>query len=302
MRFRLSLIALLGVLAAGCAQQPIPAPVTTGWTPPPYRGGGGTTIQVRRGDTLFGIARRYRQPVRLLIAANHLTPPYRLESGQRLVVPSADTPMPPTISYVSAVSLASPGQPRDARAAPASPPPGKPRDVASDAHRDQRIATATTTPEAVHSATATLMPPRDQPPPAQSGSRGFIWPVRGRVLEGFGSGRNGTQNDGINIAARAGAPVHAAAAGEVVYAGNELRGYGNLVLIKHEGGYLTAYAHNAVLLVHKGEHVARGQTIARVGATGSVHEPQLHFEIRMGRNPVDPARFLPADQQTALAD
>jgi murein DD-endopeptidase MepM/ murein hydrolase activator NlpD len=295
MKFRLSLIALLGVLVAGCAQQPIPAPVTTGWSPPRY-GGGATMIQVQRGDTLFGIARRYRQPVRLLIAANHLTPPYRLESGQRLMVPSADTPMPPTISYVSAVSLPPPGQRRDARPALAAAPP-------PDEHREQRFATATTArpPEAVQPATAALAPPRDQPPPP-SGPRGFIWPVHGRVVEAFGSSRNGTQNDGINIAARAGAPVYAAAAGEVVYAGNELRGYGNLVLIKHEGGYLTAYAHNSALLVHKGEHVARGQTIARVGATGSVHEPQLHFEIRLGRNPVDPARFLPADQQTALAD
>jgi murein DD-endopeptidase MepM/ murein hydrolase activator NlpD len=306
MKYRLSLIVLLGMLAAGCAQR-IPAPVTE-WTPPsPSLGSGASAIQVHRGDTLFSIARRYRQPVRLLIAANHLTPPYRLEPGQMLAVPSADTPMPATISYASAVSP--PGQRRDARPPlVATSPPVKPRAVAGETppsagYRDQRFAaTPARPPEAVHPATAALTPPRDETRSAHAGPRDFIWPVRGRVVEGFGSARNGTQNDGINIAARAGAPVYAAAAGEVVYAGNELRGYGNLVLIKHEGGYLTAYAHNSTLLVHKGERVARGQTIARVGATGSVHEPQLHFEIRMGRNPVDPARYLPADQQTAFAD
>lgn len=307
MKYRLSLIALLGMLAAGCAQR-MPAPVTEWSAPSPY-GTGASQIQVQRGDTLWGLARRYRQPVRLLIAANHLTPPYRLEPGQMLTVPSADTPMPATISYVSAVSPPPPGQRRDARPAlVTAPPPERRRDMAADARlsderRDQRFgASSARPPAAVHSTTATLTPPRDETRSAHQGPRAFIWPVRGRVVEGFGSGRNGTQNDGINIAARAGAPVYAAAPGEVVYAGNELRGYGNLVLIKHEGGYLTAYAHNSVLLVHRGEHVARGQTIARVGATGSVREPQLHFEIRLGRSPVDPARYLPSEQQTASAD
>jgi murein DD-endopeptidase MepM/ murein hydrolase activator NlpD len=117
--------------------------------------------------------------------------------------------------------------------------------------------------------------------------------LEGRIIEGFGPGRNGTHNDGINIAARAGARVVAAAAGTVVYVGNQVRGYGNLVLLKHDGGFLTAYAHNSMLLVHKGERVARGQTIARVGATGGVGEPQLHFEIRSGTKPIDPSRLLP---------
>jgi murein DD-endopeptidase MepM/ murein hydrolase activator NlpD len=150
--------------------------------------------------------------------------------------------------------------------------------------------------------TATLTPPpaHDAPPPAQIGARGFIWPVHGHVVEGYGTSHNGTQNDGINIAARAGSPVYASASGEVVYVGNELRGYGNLVLIKHEGGYITAYAHNAAILVHKGDKVARGQTIARVGASGQVDGPQLHFEIRMGRNPVDPAQLLPPEQRASL--
>ena len=151
----------------------------------------------------------------------------------------------------------------------------------------------------VRATVASIMPPREMPPAPQSRGSGFIWPVHGHVVEGYGNGSNGTQNDGINIAARAGAPVYAAAAGEVVYVGNELRGYGNLVLIRHQRGYLTAYAHNSTLLVRKGDHVARGQTIALVGATGQAGEPQLHFEIRYGRNPVDPMQFLPPERQVS---
>jgi murein DD-endopeptidase MepM/ murein hydrolase activator NlpD len=155
------------------------------------------------------------------------------------------------------------------------------------------------TSSAIRPATATLMPPPISEPPGEASGRGFVWPVHGRVVAGFGIAANGTHNDGINIVARAGSPVHAAKAGEVVYVGNELRGYGNLVLIKHPGGYLTAYAHNSVVLVRKGDRVARGQVIARVGATGQVREPQLHFEIRAGRSPVNPTEYLPPVQQAS---
>jgi murein DD-endopeptidase MepM/ murein hydrolase activator NlpD len=129
-------------------------------------------------------------------------------------------------------------------------------------------------------------------PAAGSGKGPFAWPVQGKVISAFGSSKDGTKNDGINIAAPSGAPVVAAADGVVAYAGNELRGFGNMILIRHEGGYVTAYAHNASLLVKKGDKVKRGQTIARVGATGSVFGPQLHFEIRKGTQPVDPMTFL----------
>jgi murein DD-endopeptidase MepM/ murein hydrolase activator NlpD len=129
-------------------------------------------------------------------------------------------------------------------------------------------------------------------PAAGSGKGPFAWPVQGKVISAFGSSKDGTKNDGINIAAPSGAPVVAAADGVVAYAGNELRGFGNMVLIRHDGGYVTAYAHNASLLVKKGDKVKRGQTIARVGATGAVFGPQLHFEIRKGTQPVDPMTFL----------
>ena len=135
------------------------------------------------------------------------------------------------------------------------------------------------------------LPPPTLPPMTDTS---FVWPVRGRILSSFGSEPDGTRNDGINIAAPAGTPVLAAAAGIVAYAGNELRGYGNLILIKHAGGFITAYAHNSVLLVRRGEAVRRGEVIARIGATGAVAEPQLHFEIRRGTRSLDPSGYLPA--------
>ncbi len=121
------------------------------------------------------------------------------------------------------------------------------------------------------------------------------------MLENYGAGPDGTHNDGINIAAARGAPVQAADAGVVAYAGNELRGYGNLILIKHPNGWISAYAHCDLILVKTGQKVARGQVIARVGSTGNVSEPQLHFELRRGKHPVDPRDYL-APSPTATAD
>jgi murein DD-endopeptidase MepM/ murein hydrolase activator NlpD len=126
--------------------------------------------------------------------------------------------------------------------------------------------------------------------------------VQGRILVGYGPGPGGTHNDGINIAAPEGTPVLAVDDGEVAYAGNELRGYGWLILLKHaRSGITTAYAHNSVLLVKRGDHVKRGQPIARVGATGAVSEPQLHFEIRRGSRALDPMEQLPVPPATAAA-
>jgi murein DD-endopeptidase MepM/ murein hydrolase activator NlpD len=129
------------------------------------------------------------------------------------------------------------------------------------------------------------------PPPPRAGKT-FLWPLRGRVIATFGEQGSGLHNDGLNIAAPRGTPIRAAENGVVVYAGNEIRGFGNLLLVRHAGGYVTAYAHAEALLVKRGDTVHRGQVIARVGATGSVTEPQLHFEIREGSQPVDPQRYL----------
>jgi murein DD-endopeptidase MepM/ murein hydrolase activator NlpD len=122
----------------------------------------------------------------------------------------------------------------------------------------------------------------------------FDWPVSGKVIAGFGTTTNGERNDGINIATAMGAPIRAAASGTVTYAGNELKGYGNLLLLKHANGYVTAYAHADHLIVSRGDSVAKGQVIGYSGTTGDVSTPQLHFEIRRDTTPVDPRILLVA--------
>jgi murein DD-endopeptidase MepM/ murein hydrolase activator NlpD len=136
---------------------------------------------------------------------------------------------------------------------------------------------------------ATKAPVQEPEQTASVPSGDFRWPARGRVIAGFGA--NGG-NEGINIAVPEGTPVKAAEAGVVTYAGSEVKGYGNLVLIRHENGYVSAYAHNASLNVKRGEQVKRGQVIATSGQTGNVTSPQLHFEIRKGASPVDPLKHL----------
>jgi murein DD-endopeptidase MepM/ murein hydrolase activator NlpD len=120
----------------------------------------------------------------------------------------------------------------------------------------------------------------------------FAWPATGRVIAGFGTSDNGERNDGINIAMPEGAPIKASAGGTVSYSGDELKDYGNLLLIKHQGGYVTAYAHADQLLVKRGDIVTKGEVIAYAGHTGDVTTPQLHFEIRHGTTPVDPDSLL----------
>ena len=120
------------------------------------------------------------------------------------------------------------------------------------------------------------------------------WPVKGRVISEFGPKSNGMKNEGINIAVPEGTGVRAAEGGVVAYAGNELKGYGNLVLIRHQGGWVTAYAHNKELFVKRGDTVNRGDVIAKAGQTGSVSSPQLHFEVRKGATAMDPIKFLSA--------
>ena len=128
--------------------------------------------------------------------------------------------------------------------------------------------------------------------PEDTGATKFAWPVQGHIIEGFGGTRHGERNDGINIATQDGAPIRAAAAGTVTYTGNELKGYGNLVLIRHDNGYVTAYAHAGSIRVSRGDVVEKGQVIGTAGETGDVDRPQLHFEIRKGVQAVDPIQYL----------
>jgi murein DD-endopeptidase MepM/ murein hydrolase activator NlpD len=131
-----------------------------------------------------------------------------------------------------------------------------------------------------------------QPQAEDTASTKFIWPVHGHIIEGFGGSKRGERNDGINIATQEGTPIRAAAAGTVTYTGNELKGYGNLVLIRHDNGYVTAYAHAGSVRVSRGDIVEQGQIIGTAGETGDVDRPQLHFEIRKGVQAVDPIQYL----------
>jgi murein DD-endopeptidase MepM/ murein hydrolase activator NlpD len=134
--------------------------------------------------------------------------------------------------------------------------------------------------------------PTAEPAVSDGSTPSFVWPMSGRVISDFGVSGSGQRNDGINIAAPLGTPIRAAAAGTVSYAGNELKGYGNLILIKHDNGYVTAYAHAESIVVNLGDTVAKGQIIAYAGTTGDVSTPQLHFEIRHGVQPLNPRSML----------
>jgi murein DD-endopeptidase MepM/ murein hydrolase activator NlpD len=224
---------------------------------------------VALGETLHSIARLYGKPVLVLAKANNIPPDSMVRIGERIVIPD--------------VRVASPGPAVAPRAeAPAAPPAGQ--DLASaESPHSARLA-APVAPSGQQSAVKTVEP--------AGGLPSFRWPVRGRIIAGFGPKPNGLQNDGINLAVPEGTPVKASEDGVVAYAGNELKGYGNLVLVRHNNGFVTAYAHASEILVKHGEEVKRGQVIARSGQTGNVTSPQLHFEIRKGSIPVDPAQYL----------
>ena len=153
---------------------------------------------------------------------------------------------------------------------------------------EQRVARL----ETPGSASDAVSPTASQSSGSVAGSSKLRWPVVGKVVGGFGPRPDGTHNDGVNLSAPMGTDIHAAESGVVAYAGDELKGYGNLVLIRHDNGWVTAYAHADEILVKRGDRINRGQVIAKVGRTGQVDQPQLHFELRQGQKPVDPTPFM----------
>jgi murein DD-endopeptidase MepM/ murein hydrolase activator NlpD len=234
---------------------------------------------VNRGDTLMSIAHRNHVPVAELAKANGIDANAKLKLGQKVNVPGAKSAAAPAAAPPAQVATAQPG----AVAAPATK-----MAAVEPAKEKARLAQATTTPEAAAAVTETPVKTAE----ATGALPTFRWPVRGRVVTGYGAKTNGKSNDGINVAVPEGTPVKAAEDGVVAYSGNELKGYGNLVLIRHSNGYVTAYAHASELMVKRGETIKRGQVIAKSGQSGEVGSPQLHFEIRKGSSPVDPLQFL----------
>jgi murein DD-endopeptidase MepM/ murein hydrolase activator NlpD len=356
------------------ANVPVRALIDANHLQPPYKLQVGQMLTVpgtrqhivQPGESLYAVARQYGVEASSLARENHLNPPYALKSGTVLLLPPAAEPggaPPPAMvaaaplpsSGTSGISVAplpppakpaapapaatkpTPLQPTGTPPGPATPiqtavvPPPSPSPAPTPPATPEPAAVAPP-PSAPAAATAPApasQPPAPTPPPAaptkpapppepDTGAKQaapaaetaaavaaavanhadpvapiFLWPVRGKLLSVFGTATAGTQNDGINIAAPAGTTVSAAESGTVAYAGNELRGFGNLLLIKHADGWVTAYAHNEVLLVKKGQKIRRGEPIARVGSSGGVAQAQLHFELRRGTKAIDPLDHLP---------
>lgn len=271
-------------------------------------------VTVRPGDTVYAISRRTGASPQAIIALNRLSPPYALEIGDIVRVPS--TAVPPTQALAGA-------RPQQASAPREAGHVVRPGDTLYSISRatgvpvaDLANANRLRAPYALKAGQSLRIP--GAPAAAGAGERQasvsgdvgdlarnvsfgdapakppslFDWPVQGAIIGSYGLSSAGKRNDGVNIAAPVGTPVRAAADGEVVYRGSELEGYGNLLLIKHEDGFVTAYAHNDAMLVKKGDRVRQGQVIAKVGQTGSAAEPQLHFEIRQNLKAVDPVLLL----------
>jgi murein DD-endopeptidase MepM/ murein hydrolase activator NlpD len=224
---------------------------------------------VEPGETLTSIAHKNGVPLAALARANHIQPYTKVSMGERLTIPGG---------HRTSEHLAQAQAPRVAEAHSAAP-----IKVASVPVESARVATPET-----HAPAQTPAKIAD----AVGAIPSFRWPVKGRIIASFGPRPNGGQNDGINLAVPEGTPVKAADDGVVAYAGNELKGYGNLVLIRHANGFVSAYANASELLVKRGDTVKRGQVIAHAGQTGNVTSPQLHFEIRKGSTPVDPTKYL----------
>ena len=233
---------------------------------------GGSVHVVKAGDTLMSISRGTGVTVAALAKTNHIDSSKKLSVGDRLTIPQGG-------HQVAAAQPSAAPKVAEIRTAPAE----KKIKVASAAPA-QTVHVAKEEPQTTETVVKAAEPSGAMP--------SFRWPARGRVIAGFGSKPNGTQNDGINLAVPEGTPIKAADDGVVAYAGNELKGYGNLVLIRHSNGYVSAYAHARELLVKRGDTIRRGQVIAHAGQTGNVTSPQLHFEIRKGSTPVDPTQFL----------
>lgn len=231
----------------------------------------GGSYRVSQGDTLYSIARKHSVNVGSLTSVNNLGQSTNIKIGQMLVIPGQGNTTAPAQTLVqntqkqARVAIAPAAAPVPKQAAPKAQP-------------------AAFTPQNAEK-------PK-QAQPKQSGNLAFRWPVKGRVISTFGDKTNGERNDGINLAVPDGTAIKAAEDGVVIYSGNELKSYGNLVLVRHSNGWVTAYAHNKALNVNRGDKVRRGQQIAQAGATGSVSSPQLRFELRKGSTPVNPLDHL----------
>ena len=281
--------------AAYAAAEPLPAAVPV--TSAAVVKGGEVIHVVEPGQTLFGIARAQGVSTQDIMALNGMSTE-TVRIGQRLKIPvGGAAPAMQTAALTTEPGSQVEGEPP--KTLGTLPAPGAPTDAAT-APANVRVISTSGAPAAPE--VPTLAAPAPEPvtvaavdtsvdPPSANGTS-FRWPVRGRIISDFGTKPSGEKNDGINLAVPEGTAVKAAEAGTVIYAGNELAGYGNLVLVRHADGWVSAYAHNSTITVNRGDTVQRGQTIAQAGMTGSVTSPQVHFELRKGAKPVNPMDYL----------
>jgi murein DD-endopeptidase MepM/ murein hydrolase activator NlpD len=274
---------------ASAPPQPRPAISAPATTAPASSGPHVHIIQP--GETLMKLSRQYNKPLVEIARANNIPPSTLVKVGDRIVIPGVR----------GQIAAAKPPQPVpvvQAQPKPAAPVMAQAKPAAAPAPQKLASAPVTAVPASPPTAVNVVTPAAQNPEPPKAkqevtaATPSFRWPVNGRVIQAFGPKPTGQQNDGINISVPEGTAIKAAEDGVVAYAGNELKTYGNLVLIRHSNGYVTAYAHASEITVKRDDVVKRGQVIAKAGQTGSVSAPQVHFEIRKGSTPVDPAPFL----------
>jgi len=262
----------------------------------------GDTITVRKGDTLYNLSQRYNIPIRDIIETNRLTPPYTLYVGRVLKLPSAryhtvvmgDTLYSISRNYnVDVTTLSRLNNLSEPYTLSIGQRLALPASVGANSYTTSTESKPKTTAKQYKSSSSSAAKKTTTKQPTTVRKTKFAWPVKGTVISRFGSLGKGRSNDGINIKAPLGTTVKAADAGKVAYVGNELKGFGNLILIQHKDGWITAYAHNNKFLVKKGQQVQKGTPIAQVGSSGGVNTPQLHFEVRSGKKPVNPLIYLP---------
>ena len=256
------------------------------------------TVTVARGDTLYSLSRKYEVPVNDLAVMNNLSAPFALSAGQKIRVPDLPEAKPaPVKATTKAATNKKTTTEKSKTVKPAEKPAAKQTTKAAQTKTETKKAdpkktdTKKTESKPKETKKTTTNQQKSQTVPARSSSK-FTWPVRGTILSHYGAKSGGLYNDGINISAASGTAVVAAENGVVAYAGNEVRGMGNLIIIQHADGWMTVYAHLNSMAVRRGARVSVGQKIGTVGQTGKVTKPQLHFEVRKGTKSYNPTNYL----------
>lgn len=262
---------------------------------------------VRPGETLYAISRVYDIDMAEIAHFNFLNAPFTLMPGATLQIPMKDraevrVASASMTSWPEASQVAAPVQTGSSQATKTVIINSLPQKVAIPAAKTNAGAGTTTAPapeatEPTYQTASLNVPPMPRrqysikEPPKRS-SKSFGWPVKGKVISGYGKKNTGFHNDGVNIQVKEGTPIRAAENGVVSYVGNEMRSFGNLLLVSHADGYVTAYGHTERALVSKGDAVKKGEVIAYAGSTGNVSESQLHFEIRKKGRAINPVAML----------